>query len=76
MNVRRSHLTERPDLIKWRQDYLAKKLEYERQGKKIYFLDESWINSGSSVVKFDFKIRLNHYIILQGSRHRFITLAQ
>ncbi|XP_026819046.1 uncharacterized protein LOC113557684 [Rhopalosiphum maidis] len=52
---RNSALTEREDLILWRRKYIADIRRYRKEGKTIYFLDETWINAGdcSSRVWFD-----------------------
>ncbi|RVE52537.1 hypothetical protein evm_002931 [Chilo suppressalis] len=43
---RRSCLTDRQDLILWRRLYLTTIKKYRRQGKIIYYQDETWINEG------------------------------
>lgn len=42
----RSILLERDDLIKWRQSYLLDIQRYREQRRKIYYLDETWVNEG------------------------------
>lgn len=49
---RKSLLIERGEIVQWRRDYL-RKIRHERsQGKRIYYLDETWINEGYTVNKF------------------------
>lgn len=48
---RKSLLIEREEIILWRRNYLQKIREYRREGKKIYFLDETWLNQGHTVSK-------------------------
>lgn len=43
---RNSALTEREDLVLWRRKYIADIRRYRKEGKTIYFLDETWINAG------------------------------
>lgn len=42
---RRSLLIERNDIVLWRRKYLCEIKKY-REGKKIYYLDETWCNAG------------------------------
>lgn len=46
---RKSHLIEKQDIILWRRDYLKKVREFRREGKKLYYLDETWLNEGHTV---------------------------
>lgn len=49
---RKSLVIERGEIVQWRRDYL-RKIRHERsQGKRIYYLDETWINEGYTVNKF------------------------
>lgn len=48
---RNSALIERDEIILWRRDYLRDIREYRRGGKKIYYLDETWLNQGHTVSK-------------------------
>ncbi|XP_067141996.1 uncharacterized protein [Centruroides vittatus] len=43
---RNSRLIERDDIILWRRQYLRKIREMRSLGRKIYYLDETWINAG------------------------------
>lgn len=44
-----SVLTEREDLIVWRRDYLYDIRKYRKEGRTIYYLDETWLNAGDCV---------------------------
>lgn len=44
-----SVLTEREDLIVWRHDYLYDIRKYRKEGRTIYYLDETWLNAGDCV---------------------------
>ncbi|KAI5638902.1 hypothetical protein NE865_08468 [Phthorimaea operculella] len=48
---RRSSLIDRQDIILWRKKYLLAIKEYRRQGKIIYYQDETWVNEGLAIVK-------------------------
>lgn len=43
---RRSALIDREDIILWRHRYLQKIKQYRREGRFIYYQDETWINEG------------------------------
>lgn len=45
---RKSILIDRQDIILWRQRYLQKIKEYRREGRYIYYQDETWINEGNN----------------------------
>ncbi|RVE41985.1 hypothetical protein evm_013360 [Chilo suppressalis] len=42
----KSVLIDRQDIISWRQRYLRLITQYRREGRYIYFQDETWINAG------------------------------
>jgi len=44
-----SVLTEREDLIVWRRNYLYDIRKYRKEGRTIYYLDETWLNAGDCV---------------------------
>lgn len=44
-----SVLTERDDLICWRQRYLYDIRKYREEGRTVYYLDETWLNAGDCV---------------------------
>ncbi|CAK1592032.1 unnamed protein product [Parnassius mnemosyne] len=48
---RHSILIDRQDIILWRQRYLRKIKEYRREGRYIYYQDETWINEGHAPKK-------------------------
>lgn len=43
---RNSFLIERTDIVLWRRDYLRRIRQYRRENRKIYYLDETWVNAG------------------------------
>lgn len=47
-----SVLTEREDLLVWRQNYLYDIRKYREEGRTVYYLDETWLNAGDCVDKF------------------------
>jgi len=49
--TRNSALTERSELVCWRQRYLEKIKFYRSQGHPIYYLDETWVNAGETTSK-------------------------
>ena len=44
-------LIERPDIIAWRHRYLRQIKLYRQANRKIYYLDETWVNAGHTVKK-------------------------
>ncbi|XP_026821732.1 uncharacterized protein LOC113560174 [Rhopalosiphum maidis] len=48
---RNSILTERKDLLSWRRKYLISIRRFREEGKPIYYLDETWLNTGDCVSK-------------------------
>nr|CAH7722218.1 unnamed protein product [Callosobruchus chinensis] len=48
---RRSIFIEKPEIIAWRRKYLRSMAEYRRQGRKVYYMDETWVNAGHTVTK-------------------------
>nr|CAH7766760.1 unnamed protein product [Callosobruchus chinensis] len=48
---RNSALIDRNEIILWRREYLTKIKNYRSQNRKIYFLDETWINAGHTKAK-------------------------
>lgn len=47
---RNSFLIERTDIVLWRRDYLRRIRQYRRENRKIYYLDETWVNAGHTRV--------------------------
>ncbi|XP_060868764.1 uncharacterized protein LOC132943720 [Metopolophium dirhodum] len=45
---RNSALTEREDLVTWRRNYISDIRRYRQEGRTIYFLGETWVNTGDS----------------------------
>ncbi|CAI6368334.1 unnamed protein product [Macrosiphum euphorbiae] len=48
---RNSALTERGDIVVWRQKYILDIRRYRNEGRTIYFLDETWVNAGETCNK-------------------------
>ena len=48
---RNSILTERRDLLSWRRKYLISIRRFREEGRPIYYLDETWLNTGDCVSK-------------------------
>ena len=48
---RNSKLIEREDIIAWRHRYLRSIKKYRLQNRKIYYLDETWVNAGYTTEK-------------------------
>lgn len=44
---RNSCLIDREDIILWRKKYLITVQQYRREGKVIYYQDETWLNEGN-----------------------------
>lgn len=48
---RKSFLIEKEEIVLWRRNYLKKLREYRRENRKIYYLDETWVNEGHTMQK-------------------------
>lgn len=48
---RNSLLLEKPEIVLWRREYLRKIRTYRRENRKIYYLDETWVNAGHTKSK-------------------------
>lgn len=48
---RNSVLKEKNEIIAWRRRFLREIRKYRKDGKKLYFLDETWVNAGHTVSK-------------------------
>lgn len=46
---RKSMLIDKPEIVNWRFNYLTDMARFRKDGKKIYFLDETWVNEGKYV---------------------------
>lgn len=44
---RQSCLIDRADIILWRKRYLVKIKQYRREGRTLYYQDETWLNEGN-----------------------------
>lgn len=47
---RRSILLDRPDLQIWRRKYLLQIKDFRKENRKIYYLDETWVNEGKCII--------------------------
>ncbi|XP_047998733.1 uncharacterized protein LOC125236081 [Leguminivora glycinivorella] len=65
---RQSSLIDRADIILWRKRYLVKIKQYCREGRPIYYQDETWINEGHTVNKVwqDPKVLSSRQAFLEG----------
>lgn len=45
---RKSTLIDRNDIITWRQRYLRSICQFRREGRHIYYQDETWVNAGKA----------------------------
>lgn len=65
---RNSILTERSDLISWRRKYLTSIRRFREEGRPIYYLDETWLNTGDCVNKvwIDKTVTSNRMAFLDG----------
>lgn len=65
---RNSILTERSDLISWRRKYLTSIRRFREEGRPIYYLDETWLNTGDCVSKvwIDKTVTSNRMAFLDG----------
>lgn len=48
---RNSFLMDRNDIKCWRRDYLIKIKAYRQENRKVYYLDETWLNAGHTKSK-------------------------
>jgi transposase len=48
---RKSILVDRDDIIRWRRKYLMDIRKFRREGRTVYYLDETWLNAGHTVTK-------------------------
>lgn len=65
---RKSVLIEREEIVLWRRNFLQKIREYRREGRKIYYLDETWLNQGHTVSKVwqDREIKSHRQAFIEG----------
>ena len=48
---RNSRLLDRKDIVLWRRKYLREIKKYRKEGKIIYYMDETWVNAGHTKEK-------------------------
>lgn len=48
---RKSLLTERDEIVIWRREYLRNIRRFRNENRKIYYLDETWVNAGHTKAK-------------------------
>lgn len=48
---KRKILVERPDIVNWRYKYLRQIKQFRESGKKIFYLDETWVDSNITFQK-------------------------
>ncbi|XP_031341631.1 uncharacterized protein LOC116181943 isoform X1 [Photinus pyralis] len=48
---RNSVLKEKDEIITWKRRFLREIRKYREEGRKLYFLDETWVNAGHTVSK-------------------------
>lgn len=48
---RKTVIVDRDDIILWRRNYLRKIREFRQQQRKVYYLDETWVNEGHTTTK-------------------------
>lgn len=65
---RKSLLIDRDEITIWRRDYLKKIRAFRRENKKIYYLDETWVNAGHtrSKVWVDTRVTTSRQAFLDG----------
>ncbi|CAH2099708.1 unnamed protein product [Euphydryas editha] len=44
-------MIEKPEIVRWRYDYLSKIIKLREERRKIYYLDETWLNEGHTKSK-------------------------
>lgn len=65
---RNSLLIERDDIVAWQQKYLYDVARYRMEGRKIFYLDETWVNAGHtlSTVWTDTTVASHHDAFMRG----------
>lgn len=65
---RKSLLVEKNEIVVWRRNYLEKIRQYRQEGRKIYYMDETWLNEGHTVQKVwqDLNIQSKRQAFLEG----------
>lgn len=65
---RKSLLIEKSEVVLWRRKYLQEIRQFRREGKKIYWMDETWLNEGHTVNKVwqDLSITSSRQAFMEG----------
>ncbi|KAJ8977112.1 hypothetical protein NQ317_005240 [Molorchus minor] len=65
---RKSLLIEKNEIVLWRRSYLEKLKQFRNSNRKIYYLDETWVNEGHTVTKVwqDCNIQTRRQAFLEG----------
>lgn len=65
---RNSLLLEKEEIVVWRREYLRKIKKFREENKKIYYLDETWVNAGHTKDKIwvDSSIQSSRQAFLDG----------
>ena len=64
----KSVVVDREDILLWRRDYLRTIRRYRQEGRKLYYLDETWVNEGHTVSKVwsDSTVKSKKHAFLSG----------
>lgn len=65
---RNSLLIEKPEIVLWRRNYIRKIRQFRREGRKVYWMDETWLNAGHTVNKVwqDLSVTSSRQAFLEG----------
>ena len=65
---RNSRLIEREDIVAWQQKYLHEIARHRQDGRKIFYLDETWVTAGHTVsrVWVDTTVASSHDAFMRG----------
>lgn len=65
---RKSALIEKEEIVLWRRKYISQLREYRRENRKIYYLDETWVNEGHTVQKVwqDLNVKSRREAFMEG----------
>ncbi|KAM7284459.1 uncharacterized protein ISCGN_001553 [Ixodes scapularis] len=65
---RNSRLIEREDIVAWQQKYLHEIARHRQDGRKIFYLDETWVTAGHTVSKVwvDTTVASSHDAFMRG----------
>ncbi|KAL4721072.1 hypothetical protein ACJJTC_018574 [Scirpophaga incertulas] len=69
---RNNTLIDRDDIILWRRKYLQKIKQYREENRRIFYMDETWVNAGHTVNKtwVDTQIKSKQASIFRRSKYR------